>query len=136
MGAESRMAAAVLGNYLKQVIPKVGAAAESSAARAAGNLLSGTTEFVDAPGLSGVAARIAASEKTPAAIGSLAGGATSFGAGLAADMAVNQLQQAMQVDRQRQQQQHVPYVTPRQQAIYNSMFMAGMQQPGMYYGGM
>jgi hypothetical protein len=137
MGAESRIASVVLGNYLKQVIPKVSGAAEAATARAAGNLMGRAAEFVDAPGVRGLAARAASSAPayTPAVLGSLAGGATTLGAGIASDLAVNQLQQIMETDRQRQQQQRQPFVTPRQQAVYNSMFMAGMQQPSMYYGG-
>jgi len=133
MGAESRIAGTVLTNYLKQVIPKVSGAAEKSAARAAGNLAGRAAEFVDAPGVTGMAARIAAAERTPAVVGSLAGGLTALGGGIASDLAVNQLQQIVEADRQRQQQSL--YVTPRQQAAYNAMFTAQLQQPQMYYGG-
>ena len=135
MGAESRLAGTILANYLKQAIGKVSGAAEISAAKAAGNLASKAAGVVDAPGVTGTIARIAAAERTPAVVGSLAGGLTALGGGIASDLAVNQLQQIMETDRQRQQQQRTLYVTPRQQAAYNAMFAAQLQQPQIYYGG-
>ena len=165
MGAESRLATAVLGSYLKQTAEKLGLAAEKGVSQAVRQ-----TPFVEqltmgAPGgpigaalpgsqVVGVVQNIpvvgstlsslpvspggwsSVARNAPKAAGWAARGLTSTGAGIAADVAVNQLQQAMAADRQQQRQQGVPYVTPRQQALYNSMFMAGMQGPGMYYAGM
>ena len=131
MATTPRLAGTLLSKYLgelggqavKTAAPAVGGAVERAAL--------GVAEYADAPGVRGKVAGFLAHTPVAQTLGKTA----EVGTGLATAVTVGALQEALTRPRQ-QEQKKGPYVTPRQQAEYNAMFLAQMQNPGGYYSGL